>query len=170
MEGKVVELGEGKWREGEGCCEKRRAVMGDWEGRREGGERVVYWEMSLSMGRGRMDSAVLAWKAWGKGGGWRRVAVVLGRRGRPRWERKGGGCPSLAAASVTLTCDFFPRMCWKWAGWSSVGRSSSKGGDRTVKSHRQPKTRPHVYTHTFHSSSTATKIEEAGGSIPSFSS
>ncbi len=64
MGGKTVGLGEGKRREG------RVVARGDggWEGRREGGERVVYWEMSLSMGRGRRDSVALAWKAGGKGG------------------------------------------------------------------------------------------------------
>ncbi len=47
MGGKVVELGEGKRREGRVLwC----AVMGDWERGGEGGEGVVYWDLLLCEG------------------------------------------------------------------------------------------------------------------------
>ena len=71
---------------------------GGWEGRREGGGRVVYWGLLLCGGRERRDSVVMARKSWEEGGGWRRVVggVVGGRGPRlgqgGRWE--GGRCPS----------------------------------------------------------------------------
>ena len=88
----------------------------------------------------------------------------LGRGGA--W---GGGCPSLVAAPATLTCAIFRLMRWQWVGWWCVEVSSSKGGRKTVKAPHPRKPRPHVYTQSFQSSSTTAKIEEAGGSIPSFS-
>ena len=77
---------------GEGCgawC----AVMGDWEGRGgEVGRGVVYCGLLLSVGRGRRDSVVMAWRTWEAGGGRRRVPVVWcwGEGGGQGWAK--GGC------------------------------------------------------------------------------
>ena len=134
-------------------------------------ERVVYWEMLLCEGRRRRDSVVMAWKSWVEGGGKEEsggVGGVVGGEGQG-WA-KGALAASLLRRLGDIDLRFFLRMCWEWVAWSSVERSSSKGGERGLISDGQPKTRPHVYTQSFLSSSTATKIEEAGGSIPSFSS
>ena len=145
-------------------------VRGDrgWEGRGGAGGRVVYWGLLLSVAREGRDSVVLAWKSWGNEGREEESGVVVGGRGRGQGGR--GRVAAGSPSSATLSCDFFPHMCWEWIGLCRVRLASSKGGERGLISDGPPKTRPHVYTHTFHSSSTATKIEEAGGSIPSFSS
>ena len=152
-----------------------RAVMGDWEGRgrlwREGrllGAVVV--RGAKGKGVGCDDAEIVGDRVREEesaGGGW------CGGRGRPRlgkgWQRV--PCQPLScAASGTLTGDFFPQMCWEWVGLCRVRLARSKGGERGLISDGPPKTHPHVYTHTFNSFPTATKIEEAGGSIPSFSS
>ena len=73
-----VERGGGLW----------RVVMGDGEGRGEGGEGVVYWGLLLCGGRGRGSSVVMARKSWGKEGGRRRVVWWWGGG---RWPRLGKG-------------------------------------------------------------------------------
>ncbi len=128
------------------------------------GAVVEYGEREEELG---CDGAEIMGEGWrveesGVVGGGPGGKAKAGQRAAP------GPCPD--PASATLSCDFFSRMCWEWVGLCSVRLASSKGGEGTVKSDRPAKTFAHVYTQSFILPSTATKIEEAGGSIPSFSS
>ncbi len=69
------------------------AGMGDGNEGARLAERVVYWGLLLSVGRGRGSSVVMARKSWGKGGGRRRVVGVARGEGEAEVGEEGWRLP-----------------------------------------------------------------------------
>ena len=122
--------------------------------------------------RGEGGGIRLCWRGehGGTRGGRKRVVWWCGGRGKAKVEEEGRLMPLARRRLGDFDLRFFLADVLEM-GWfvsCAVGELKGWRQDREIPSPTQ--TRPQVYTQSFILLSTATKIEEAGGSIPSFSS